>query len=102
MDNEFLSRQLIKLGDMMGDGLHYEPGGEWITKEYNRILRLLHPEIFAEKRKQTRDRVNVAMNKLLEVSKCSCGGSLRQSRSGSRIAYCKECGIRYKAGKSKK
>lgn len=29
-----LHRQLVKLGDMMGDGLHLEPDGKWISKEY--------------------------------------------------------------------
>ena len=32
---------LIQLGDMMGDGLHHEPDGYWIPKEYKRILRAL-------------------------------------------------------------
>lgn len=27
-DKDFLYRQLINLGDMMGDGLHHEPGGK--------------------------------------------------------------------------
>jgi hypothetical protein len=30
-DNEHLWRQFCKLGEMMGDGLHYEPDGKWIA-----------------------------------------------------------------------
>ena len=36
-----LHSQLIKLGDMMGDGLHHEPDGRWISKEYTKVLRAL-------------------------------------------------------------
>lgn len=28
--------QLVKLGDMMGDGLHHEPGGKWISRDYKK------------------------------------------------------------------
>lgn len=42
-DNDHLHRQLIKLGDMMGDGLHYESDGKWIEKEYTKICKILHP-----------------------------------------------------------
>ena len=42
----YLYRQLVKLGDMMGDGLHHEPDGKWIEKEYNKICKVLHPEMF--------------------------------------------------------
>lgn len=37
MDKEYLHRQLVKLGDMIGDGLHDEPDGKWITKEYRHL-----------------------------------------------------------------
>jgi len=33
-NNEHLLAQLVKLGDMMGDGLHNEPDGKWIEREY--------------------------------------------------------------------
>ena len=31
-DNEHLWRQFCRLGEMMGDGLHYEPDGKWIER----------------------------------------------------------------------
>ena len=36
-----LRHQLIRLGDMMGDGCHLEKDGKWIGKEYKKILKLL-------------------------------------------------------------
>ena len=30
MDKDLLEDRLVRLGDMMGDGLHLEPGGKWI------------------------------------------------------------------------
>lgn len=41
MDKDFLHRQLVKLGDMMGDGLHKEPDGKWISREYAKIAKQL-------------------------------------------------------------
>ena len=32
-----LHQQLIRLGDMIGDGLHLEPDGKWIEKEYRSV-----------------------------------------------------------------
>ena len=37
----FLYDQLIKLGDLMGDGEHLQIGGEWIEREYNQTLKSL-------------------------------------------------------------
>ena len=100
MNNDFLSNQLIKLGDMMGDGLHHEE--PWIAKEYGKILRKLHPEIFKEKRKAEAIFTNAQMDKLLAEKRCECGGNYKQSRSGSKIAYCAMCNKRVKAVSKKK
>lgn len=43
MDNDHLYEQLVKLGDLMGDGLHLEPDGKWIEDEYKRIIREAYP-----------------------------------------------------------
>ena len=40
-NDEFLWNNLVKLGDMMGDGLHLESDGKWIEKEYKKTLLLL-------------------------------------------------------------
>lgn len=97
-----LSRQLIKLGDMMGDGEHHEKGGGWINSEYKKVMRALHPEIWQERRKKKAEMVNESMKKLLAEKKCLCGGALEQSRSGSKVCYCQNCNIRYMAGTKKK
>jgi len=96
-DNQFLWNQLIKLGDMMGDGLHHEPDGKWISDEYGKIARILMPDTFKEIKKAKALRVNTMMNTLLSEKKCNCGGTLKQARSGSKIAYCQTCKARYKA-----
>lgn len=41
MKKDNLHQQLIRLGDMMGDGLHLEQDGKWIEKEYKHICMLL-------------------------------------------------------------
>ncbi len=99
-DNEHEWNQFIRLGDMMGDGEHHEPGGKWITKEYNRLARILVPEIkeqAAAQRKLKALRTDESIKKLLETIPCSCGGRLKQKRSGTKIVYCEVCDKRYKA-----
>jgi len=99
-ENQHLWNQFVKLGDMMGDGLHHESDGKWISREYNKLAKILIPEIKeAEqvRRKRKADNTNEQMAKLLEVKKCTCGGNLKQSRSGSKICYCDICKKRYKA-----
>jgi hypothetical protein len=99
-DKDFLWRQFVKLGDMMGDGLHHEPDGKWIVKEYNQLAKILIPELKEqdkEKRKIKADNVDKQMTKLLAERKCSCGGTLTQKRSGTKVAYCTQCNNRYVA-----
>ncbi|UKH48613.1 hypothetical protein [Vibrio phage vB_ValP_FGH] len=99
-DKDFLHRQLIKLGDMMGDGLHHEPDGKWIAKEYNRILKALG---IAPPRKNNSEAINKAMTEAVEKSKCQkCGGNLRQTRSGSLRAVCESCGQRFQFKRKKR
>lgn len=104
-NNKFEWDQFIKLGDMMGDGLHHEPDGKWIIKEYRRLSKLLVPEIAeAEKAKKVERKKNIdkAVAKLLEKEKCNCGGRLYQKRSGTRVLYCTLCPLKYKLKTSKK
>ena len=90
---------------MMGDGLHHESDGKWITREYNKLARILIPEL-REQNKQRRKlksiNINQQMDKLLADKKCKCGGVLKQGRSGSKVCYCVDCKSRYRAGKKKK
>lgn len=97
VDREFLSNQLIKLGDMMGDGLHHEPDGKWISQEYRRICRILYPEMFPKKDFTQR---NQAVAKWCESHKCSrCGGELKQTKSGSLRVICKDCNSKFQLSK---
>lgn len=92
-DKDFLHRQLIKLGDMMGDGLHHEPDGKWISKEYKRILKALG---IGPKRKNHSDVINKAMIERVKIVKCrNCQGKLCQTRSGSMRAQYTDCNARF-------
>lgn len=101
-----LRRQLVTLGAMMGAGLHHEPDGKWIAREYKKVLRLLEPEMFQldKEARRTKNRsVDAAIVRLLNSFKCTkCGSALKQSRSGSLILYCISCGSRFKAGRKKR
>lgn len=48
-ENEHEWRQFCRLGEMMGDGLHHEPDGKWIVKEYRKLAKILLPESPSEK-----------------------------------------------------
>lgn len=105
--NDLQWEQFARLGEMIGDGLHNEPDGKWISREYKRLSELLIPEIKDMKsanRKLKAGKINEQVANLISKIKCKkdgCGGDLRQSRSGSKICYCKNCNARYKAVKSK-
>lgn len=101
--DDFLSNRLIKLGDMMGDGLHHEPDGKWIEREYRDTLKALYPELYKNMRKHKADSTDKQMSALLAENKSSCcDAPLRQSRKGSKIAYCTQCNNRFKAKSKKK
>lgn len=90
---------LVKLGDMIGDGLADEKGGAWIKKEYKRIvdkLKKSNPDWI----KAQKEGIDFKMEKLLENFKCvKCGSGVKQVRSGSWIAKCLNCSARFKATK---
>lgn len=91
--DDFLHRQLIRLGDMMGDGVHLEPGGKWISVEYRRVCKALG---ILKKRKMPTAQIDSAMEKRLADIVCpSCGGRLLQSRRGSFRAVCQACGGKF-------
>lgn len=99
-DKQFLFRQLVKLGDMIGDGLHCEPDGKWITKEYRRVAKALGYDISATKKKPRIGKLTIEINarmsaRISEVSCMACSGELKQVRSGSMRAYCQKCGSKY-------
>lgn len=98
--NDHLHRQLIKLGDMMGDGLHLEPDGKWIATEYRSVARALG---LIPKRENNARFIDEQMTKRVESVACpKCGGGLRQTRSGSMRAKCTHCGSKLQLLKRKK
>lgn len=89
-DKEFLQRQLIRLGDMIGDGMADEPGGAWIKREYAQTMRALG---IAPKRRNRSAQIDERMRQRVAEVKCAaCGGELKQTRSGSTRAKCGACG----------
>ena len=96
-----LWERFCRLGEMIGDGLHHEE--PWISKEYRKLSKILikpNPEVKAamKQAKQIRNKsIDAQMAALTQNKPCSCGGQLKQARSGSKIAYCQACNQRYKA-----
>lgn len=99
--NEFEWRQFCRLGEMIGDGLHYED--PWISKEYKRLQKILLPETKKQKERKSKARkiknevINSQINARLKTDKCKCGSELKQTRSGSKTVCCMdiECGKKY-------
>lgn len=99
---ESMQNQFIKIGDRLGDGDAEGSERAWLRREYARLSKRLVPEIKEahDRNKQAkRDHINEQMTKLIAIKKCICGGSLKQSRSGSKICYCQLCNKRYTAVK---
>lgn len=101
MDKDLLEDRLVRLGDMMSDGLHLEPGGKWIEKEYKETLKALGL-LESVKRKNNSDKINEFMDNRLKEVKCTCGSELVQSRSGSFIGKCVKCGKKFILGSRRK
>ena len=85
---EFLHRQLIRLGDMLGDGLGDEPDGAWIKKEYRQVAKALG---YSMPRRDNSVSINARVAKFLENNRCKCGGALRQTRKGAMRVVCGSC-----------
>lgn len=78
---------------MIGDGLHREPDGKWISKEYQQTAKALG---LLPKRTVNVAGINQAVTEALTRHKCKCGGELKQTRSGSKRVKCVVCESRYK------
>ena len=93
-----LHQQLIKLGDMMGDGLHYERDGQWIAREYKATLRALGL-LKAPKRKHNPAKTHAVDERMAQrvkdVACTQCAGKLTQVRSGSLKARCSRCNTKF-------
>lgn len=99
-ENKFEWEQFCRLGDMIGEGLHYEE--PWISKEYKRLQKILLPETKEEKefkkklRQQKNESINKQISEKLLKDTCKCGGNLEQTRSGSKTVKCVKCGKKYR------
>jgi hypothetical protein len=97
--DELAWRQFCRLGEMIGDGLHYEE--PWISKEYKRLAKILLPiteeekEYKAEIRKIKNSSINKQVAERIKSDRCVCGGELKQARSGSKSVACVSCHKRY-------
>ena len=93
-----LHQQLIKLGDMMGDGLHYERDGQWIAREYKATLRALGL-LKAPKRKHNPAKTHAVDERMAQrvkdVACTQCAGKLKQVRSGTLKARCSRCNTKF-------
>jgi len=86
---DHLSRQLIKLGDMMGDGLHYEE--PWIAKEYKKVSKALYPEIYPRKPRSYISKPSVALKRT--IKDCMCGAKqFGWERKDSKVRFFCKCG----------
>ncbi len=95
-----LHRDLVRLGDMMGDGMHLEPGGSWIAADYRRVMRALG---HLPPRRNTVEAINKAVSEQLKVTVCpGCLGALKQTRSGAKRVVCTCCGERFQFKKAPK
>lgn len=94
--NQRLHSQLVKLGDMMGDGLHLEPDGKWISREYRAVAKALGYEMPKRPRQNHSVQINESMGERVKSVTCAtCSGELKQIRSGSMRAVCQQCGARF-------
>ncbi len=88
-----LHKQLVKLGDMMGDGLHHEADGKWIAKEYKKTLKALG---LVKPVKRNITGINERMAQRVKEVVCQkCSFTREQTRSGSKRATCLACGAKY-------
>lgn len=97
-DSEFLWSQFIHLGEMLGDG----DCDAWVGKEYKRIAKELGL-IKRKPRKNNSSQIDEFMEKRITQVKCAkCNGELKQSRKGSFVGICTNCGAKFTLGKRRK
>lgn len=90
--SDFEQRQFERLGDMIGEGLHLEPDGAWIARDYRMYLKKLGLPIRRPRNPARINAINTAVDNWLKNNPyCSeCGERLHQTRSGSFMVKC--CG----------
>ena len=97
-DNEFLWSQLIRLGEMLGDG----DCDAWVGREYKRVAKALGL-VKNKPRKNHSSQIDEFMEKRITQVRCNkCNGELKQSRKGSFVGICTNCGAKFALGKRRK
>lgn len=99
--DDFNQRQFERLGDMIGEGQHLEPGGAWIAKEYRKLMKALG--YTAPRKPRDVEGINKRVAAYLEKSPYSpcCSSGLKQTRSGSLRVVCEWCDKKYQLGPTK-
>lgn len=108
-DKQHLWDRFIRLGEMIGDGLHFEES--WISKDYRRLMKILCPPTEEEKaiktelRRKKNENINKQLEEKLKLDKCfKCNSDLKQTRKGSKVVQCvnEECKAKYQYKSKKK
>lgn len=98
MSEDFLWNQFIRLGEMLGDG----DCDDWVGKEYKRVARQLGL-LKNKPHKNHSKQIDEFMEKRITQVSCSkCNGKLKQSRKGSFVGICVNCGAKFILGKRRK
>lgn len=93
-DNEYLALQLYGLECRLQRGEHLQAGGEQLMREYRRLKATQGKGL--RKPKKDHSAVDQAMADQVATCTCAtCGGQLKQARSGSLRAICQACGERW-------
>ena len=79
-DQQALWDRFIKLGDMIGEGLHYEE--KWISKDYNQLSKILMPDMHKSMRFSKNEARNKRVQEKLLTDKCNCGSDMKQTQIG--------------------
>lgn len=94
---------MIKLDDMLGDGMGDEPDGARIKPEYRAVCKALGYVTPTKPRRNNAAVTNASVAKYVETARCECGGTLIQTRSGSQAGgvHCLQEDVLAKAAKKK-
>lgn len=86
IEKQRLHRDLIKLGDMMADGLHYEDPS--ISREYRNVAKQLFPEMYPSKKRKPSQQF------IRTLKECDCnskGWKFVRFKNGNVGLKCKSC-----------
>ena len=86
IEKQRLHKDLIKLGDMMADGLHHEDPS--ISREYRNVAKQLFPEMYPSKKRKPSQQF------IRTLKECDCnskGWSFVRFKNGNVGLKCKSC-----------